>query len=188
MQISLRDIFLQQPHGPRNVPHPIFGLNDPFKQRVPDIDVLEPLGHAASATIQHWGFFDRISLSTVIPELGVVIVATPKGRAAILSLCQSEAVELAKEARNSNEPIYYFRLEWLLPFKSQEERGERPLESFLVGLAAGPIQGMLRPPVEGVARRWRIMLTFRDHTVLNYEISRESGKESGRVEVEELLF
>jgi len=51
----------------------------------------------------------------------------------------------------------------------------------MVGLAAGPVQGYLGPKrgLEG-PRKWRIMLLYRDHSVLSYEIGRSVV---GRAEV-----
>jgi len=55
----------------------------------------------------------------------------------------------------------------ILPRAEQEEQDQRPLQP-LVGLAVSPIQGHLQG--ERCRRTWRILLTYRDHTVLSYEV------------------
>jgi hypothetical protein len=111
----------------------------------------------------------------MIPELGVVVVATPKGRAAILALFQ----HYSKEFRRS---VYTFRMEWLLPTAEQEKEGQRP-ETMLLGLSASPIQGMLGEREQGRPRKWRLLMTYGDHSVLSYEIrgaEEEERDEYGR--------
>ncbi len=88
-----------------------------------------------------------------------------------------------------------FRVDWLLPLKSQEDKGQRP-ESPLLGMAVGPIQGReMTPADEEVgsggggagekwravesSRRYRLMMVYYDHTVLSYEIWRDCGAEGG---------
>lgn len=66
------------------------------------------------------------------------------------------------------------RLDHVLPSKEQEEKGERPLAR-LVGLAVGPVQGMMEG--EG-RRRWRVVLTYADRSTLIYELGGEGAGES----------
>ena len=79
-------------------------------------------------------------------------------------------------------------MDWLLPTAEQEEKGERP-ETMLIGIAASPVQGMLGQWEEGRSRKWRLLLTYADHSVLSYEISSEddeslenSGKKRTRID------
>ena len=88
---------------------------------------------------------------------------------------------------------YSFRLEAIIPFSSQEEQGHRP-STHLLGIAAGPIQGREKN-LDGDGfeslekggrnrgrqekwrgmerqRRYRVMLTYFDSTILSYEIGR----------------
>lgn len=111
---------------------------------------------------------DRLSLNVFIPELGVVITGTPKGRVAVYTLCQSPDGKDGK-------PVYFHRLDWILPFKSQEDAGHRPL-SILIGIAAGPVQGQLGP-WDGVKdRKWRLMLHYKNHTILSYQLRKQDEK------------
>jgi len=60
-------------------------------------------------------------------------------------------------------------MEWLLPTADQEQKRERP-EVMLIGLAVSPIQGMLGEREQGRPRKWRLLLTYADHSVLSYEM------------------
>ena len=75
----------------------------------------------------------------------------------------------------SAESYYVFRMDWLLPTAEQEEKGERP-EMMLIGIAASPVQGMLGQWEEGRSRKWRLLLTYADHSVLSYVISSEDDE------------
>jgi hypothetical protein len=109
----------------------------------------------------------RLSLQAQIPELGVLIVGSPKGRVAVFSLGQTDW-------HPRTVPVYFHRLDWLLPFASQEERGERP-ESRLAGIAVSPIQGRVGKMDSEVARKWRLLLYYVDHSVLSYELRKKGG-------------
>ena len=176
MHLSVHDIFLFQPRGKSNNPHPIFGAHEPFKQRIETHNNL--FGSLDVFTHPNFAdYCDRISLHTIIPELGLVIVGTPKGRAAVLALFQHK--EMSGEMRHlvpSAESYYAFRMDWLLPTAEQEEKGERP-ETMLIGIAASPVQGMFGKWEEGKPRKWRLLLTYADHSVLSYEISSSEDDE-----------
>lgn len=68
-----------------------------------------------------------------IPELGLVVAASQKGRVAIISLCWQEDTGFA------------FRLDWIVPFSSQEWEHERPMMP-LMGIAVSPMPGFEKPP------------------------------------------
>ncbi|KAI9762851.1 MAG: hypothetical protein M4579_000204 [Chaenotheca gracillima] len=151
----------------------------------------------AQQMVPHQGFlrqYKRLNMTQQIPELGLVVVASQTGRVAILRLTQSGG----KRAQ------YAFRVEWLLPFLSQEKRSNRP-ETPLLGIAVAPIQGMEKASdpddLEGSSsksnrrqtwrrfepqRRYRLMITYFDGTVLSYEIGRSTaavvvGQSRGRL-------
>ena len=135
--------------------------------------------------------FERLNMAAQIPELGIVIVASQAGRVALLTLT-------TKRGARKSRDHYAFRLDWILPFKSQEYHELRPIGP-LHGIAVSPIQGQqLRPDmgdddvyggnqheswraVES-SRRYRLMLTYYDYSVLSYEIGRTSeGIDGGEV-------
>ncbi|KAL4967373.1 uncharacterized protein BDV14DRAFT_169891 [Aspergillus stella-maris] len=76
---------------------------------------------------------DRLCMVKYIPEHGIVVGITQKGRAAIIALTESNTTGRA------------FRVDWIVPFESQEKYGERPLLP-LLGMSVAPMQGFEVPP------------------------------------------
>lgn len=111
-----------------------------------------------------------------IPELGAVAIANQVGRVMLLTMTKSA------------DPHCGFRVDCILPLKSQEAQDLRP-EKALMGMAIGPVQD--RESLENYSRfdhpkqygnelenwlehqrRYRLFLMYCDHTVLSYEITR----------------
>lgn len=97
-------------------------------------------------------------------------------------------------------PLYSFHLEFLLPFANDDSSKIWDVDGArLIGVAAGPVQGMLDRPdrfsrereeasvhdERHGARRWRVMMYFSDHTVLAFELGRRKAGEMP--EVDELI-
>ena len=147
--------------------HPLVTIDDPLDQEVP----LEWQDHYIHA--------DRMNLTQYIPELGVILAGSPKGRVAVLTL---HVVRNTHLTELSAQPLYTMRLDAILPTSKQERKGQRP--SFpLSGLAAGPVQGQLNGTSaeqqhNKPQRTWRVLLLFRDESVLAYEIWRKGGKDA----------
>ncbi|KAK3081448.1 hypothetical protein LTS18_006611 [Coniosporium uncinatum] len=164
LQLSVRDIFLLQPVNMRRGHHllgdapPVVHTNDPFRQRIIAAGVLHPSFNPAYTRI-----WDRMCFLESIPELGIVIVGSPIGRVLILSLAR---ITLDKD------PIYCFRMDAILPFKSQEDTGMRPA-ALMSGIAASPLQGVAE---NGANARWRLMMYYADHSILSYELAKASQK------------
>lgn len=76
--------------------------------------------------------FQRFNMVKYIPEDGLVVAASQMGRVAIMSLGEAHL----------KGPT--FRFHWVVPFKSQEKYGDRPMVP-LVGMAVSPVQGQGRP-------------------------------------------
>ena len=119
--------------------------------------------------------FDRLNMIHQIPELGVVIVGSAVGRVALLTMTKMN---------RANSALSGFHIDWILPFKSQEDKGVRP-EAPLMGIAVSPVQGQANSgdvtdddgssPDAGRrlgTRKYRIMLVYSEHTILCYEIKR----------------
>lgn len=157
---------------------PVIFLKDPLYQLTSD-DALTRFMHRQ----------DRMNLYCQIPEIGIVLVGSPKGRVAVLTLWQLERNPFDTASKSMGDkgynflkknipssPICTFRLDHLLPLKQQEEADLRPLQQ-LVGLCASPLQGCGGTTRE--ARRgcsnWRVLMMYRDHTILAYELSRQPG-------------
>lgn len=106
--------------------------------------------------------YDRLSLTAQIPQIGVVLVGSPIGRVAVVTLHRL-IPDPQKQLNSIEESCYTMRLDHLLPMSEQERKDQRPLQ-LLVGLSAGP--------VFGDQHRWRIMMLYQDFTTLSYEIYR----------------
>ncbi|KAI4946595.1 hypothetical protein J4E91_007284 [Alternaria rosae] len=124
---------------------------------------------------------DRHCFFSQIPELGIFIVGSPAGRASVFSLYYTKD-------KNTGEPRYGFRLEYLLPFRSgnETEIAGGPNER-LLGVAVAPVQGMFDTPEDievpdqgelPQPRRWRLLMYYMDHTVLSFELSKRRVGES----------
>lgn len=116
---------------------------------------------------------ERLNMIAQIPELGVVVIGNQVGRVGILTMTRWEAQKQSG-----------YKIECILPFKAEEEKGLRP-RRLLMGMAVGPIQGQATPLPEGsprmgaqAPRRFRLLMTYCDHTILSYEISRPDGEEN----------
>lgn len=75
---------------------------------------------------------ERLNMVQQIPELGIVIIASQSGRCAVCSTM-----------KRTRDGPYGLRVDWVLPTKKQEKAGLRPPHA-LLGIAVGPIQGMMR--------------------------------------------
>ncbi len=82
-----------------------------------------PMYHATHPAI------DRLNLIQYIPELGIVVIGTQIGRVAVCTL-----------TKKGTKGPFGLRVDWILPFESQEKTRERPL-THLLGIAVGPVQG-----------------------------------------------
>lgn len=105
-------------------------LTNPFAVR-PSLVCRELFKQSFSVPILSIHSCDRINMVQSVPELGIVIAATQKGRVAVITLTHVKS-----------EGLPYFRVDWIAPFKSQERFGDRPL-SPLLGIAVGPVPSQL---------------------------------------------
>ncbi|RJE25150.1 hypothetical protein PHISCL_02489 [Aspergillus sclerotialis] len=92
-----------------------------------------PLRQRFSQIVEPTRAIDRFNMVQYVSEHGIIVAASQKGRAAIISLTESDATGPA------------FRLDWIVPFESQEKYGERPLQP-LLGMAVSPMPGFEIPP------------------------------------------
>ena len=133
--------------------------------------------------LHHLGHIERLNMTAQIPELGVILIGNQAGRVGVLRATRWETLK---------QPG--FKIECVLPFKSQEEQGLRPKKP-LMGVAVGPIQGQENIPEPGSAqhisqegkleprtaltssRRFRLLLVYNDHSVLSYEISHSADSD-----------
>jgi hypothetical protein len=177
LHASIRNVYLLQPSQQRH------GPDQPFLP--PMVGLAAPLRQSIQAEYRMLNMFDRLSMHAYIPTLGVVILASQKGRAIVLSLTrvrQNMTYPVEIDPKLGVKTNYAMRTECILPFKSQEKAGQRPF-SPLHGIAVGPIQGTEN--IKNAAkRRWRLIMMFQDHSLLTYEIRRTAKADVG---VEELV-
>lgn len=180
--------------------YPVVGVHDPLYQVIKTAITPSFYSPIFKQT-------DRLNLHAIIPDLGVACIATGKGRVAVFTLTQMDMYSTGsafKRPRDFNadtklqsryvgwegtRTIYGFRMDYILPFTRQEQNCERP-EHILVGIAASPIpnSGWKRHPHHqpwephgSGSKRWRLILTWMNHTILSYEISRRSRDQGVQV-------
>ncbi|CEJ90496.1 hypothetical protein VHEMI06279 [[Torrubiella] hemipterigena] len=115
----------------------------------------------------------RLNMLAHVPELSIVVVASQIGRVLLLTPTKLPSAE----EDNGIVCLYGMRPECILPRESDElqpRKARRPLH----GMAIAPIQeehGIRRRAMEEAAapRRFRLMLHYRNHDILTYEITRE---------------
>lgn len=137
------------------------------------------------ADVAYINRFERLNMHAYIPAIGVMILASQKGRAVILSLTKtSKSAQFPPGTPNprasGSGTIYAMRIEHIVPLPAQEAHNERPFAP-LAGIAAGPLQGTENLPDE--QKRWRLMMMYTDHSVLSYEVRRRPARDA-RVQLE----
>lgn len=139
-------------------------------------------------------FGKRCSMLLRIPELNLVIMGSMCGRVALLTLTKPPQLEEALAPSRTRVPRRAFRVDGVLPFEAEEKSKERPFVC-LLGIAASPVpeeraRGLeLRRRRRGQEggrvveaeppRRWRLILNYQDHTVLQYDIVKREEGEKG---------
>jgi len=172
LHTSIRNVYLLQPSKQRLSP------DQPFMP--PMVGLAAPLKQSIQIEYRALNMFDRLSMHAYIPSLGVVILASQKGRAIVFSLArvpQSMKYPEGIDPSLGQKTIYTLRAECILPFESQEKAGQRPF-SPLHGIAVGPIQGTANAK-NGGRTRWRLIMMYQDHSILSYELRRAKGAELG---------
>ncbi|OHE97859.1 hypothetical protein CORC01_06894 [Colletotrichum orchidophilum] len=125
---------------------------------------------------------ERLNMILHISELSLVVIGSAMGRVILLTPTRSRY-----HIRGDGYKLKQgFRIDRVLPTLPDEKAGRRPPRG-LYGIAAGPIQEggatgcLLRaddaPMPSPASRRYRLMLHYRDHSILSYEISRDDKNE-----------
>lgn len=156
----------------------------PFDRNVPSVECKFVLTlHNHTRTTPPWdmhpAYAERMNMLIHVPELNLVVVGSPTGRVALLTLTRARR-------RIQNTPVRCgFRVDRVLPRKAEDDRRLRPACS-LIGVAMSPVpdhraRGLaLHPP--GGARTtppvmYRLILHYKDHTILMYDIARGLAEE-----------
>lgn len=147
---------------------------------------------------------ERLSMLHHVPELSLVVAGSATGRVVLLTPTRTcgghhdlaEGIEGLPSATSSRSAkvSYGFRVDWVLPRASDERTQLKRLRP-LYGMAVSPAPDcgnesdnlFLQQPGRGpprasgsVGRTFRLLLHYRDHTIMNYEIRRDG---EGRLEV-----
>lgn len=120
----------------------------------------------------------RVNMVLHVPELNLIVAANQAGRVALISLIKcSYAYPRAMGARS-------FRVDMLLPTRYEEAKRKLRPKVPLFGVAIGPVPEVydkslrlrsVHPrPRTPDQREYRLILHYRDHTILTYVISRPS--------------
>ena len=129
--------------------------------RLDRINCSDPLSRQAPLEDDNVHVYHRLNMALQIRELGIVIVGDQAGRVAVISLNKMRDAPRIKG----------FRIDRILPTWGEEKSGHRQTTA-LVGMALGPVN----PSEEGIDRTWRLMLFYRDHTILVYNIWRKYSR------------
>lgn len=122
--------------NPRFFPILHFSGNNVTLDPYPLDDELRTLSRSPLESLLEHSMFtscDRLNLVQYLPELGIVVAASQAGGVAIITLTWQEEIG------------HTFRLDWLLPFPTQERDDECPTPP-LMGIAASPMPGFEMPP------------------------------------------
>ncbi|KAG6310516.1 hypothetical protein E4U22_003233 [Claviceps purpurea] len=135
----------------------------------------------------HFRSTNRLSMVVHIPELFLIVMGSPTGRVILVT-----PTRLKQPIRKPDGILHYgLRVDGVLPHGSENavfRNDSRPL----YGMAVGPVQEHGLMGNDGVAkqrgiaaaasanpRRYRLMMHYRNHDILTYELSRE--EETGKV-------
>lgn len=122
---------------------------------------------------------ERISMLIHVPELNLVVAGALNGRVALMTLTKTKANVHGRPLRRG------FRLDYVLPRKSEEEKRMRPWCT-LHGIAVSPVPGRHatgldlmddnragnRISRQPLPLKYRLILHYLDHTILMYDIEK----------------
>ena len=176
LHASVRNVYLLQPPNKKQ------SSDSPAAFHPPMLGLANPLKQPIHQNFQYLRIYERLNMSTSIPSLGLVILASQKGRAMVLSLTKitpvTHCAPALEEFRCGSKSIYAMKLAAILPTAEQERQNQRSCYP-LHGIAVSPVQGS-----EGSkSGRWRLMLMYQDHSILSYELSRRSRARDSGVDV-----
>ncbi|KAG6127380.1 hypothetical protein E4U38_006321 [Claviceps purpurea] len=167
--------------------HPLYRNPDP--KRLPEHGVVFPdvlaMHYTHDQSLEdlqsHFLISDKMDEVVHIPELFLLVIRSGLGRVMLVT-----PTRLARPIKKPTGVLRYgLRLEWVLPRRSDEavhRTNMRPLH----GMAVGPVQevGVTggregRQQAALGPKRYKLMLHYRNHDILTYEITRE--EETGKI-------
>jgi hypothetical protein len=120
----------------------------------------------------------RLSFLAHIPELSLVALGSPTGRVLLATPTRLESPVRYSDREKPWKWDHGIRIECILPKQSDEEEHRHPIRP-LYGMALGRIpNGSDEKGRAMLPKRYRLMLHYKNHCILSYEISRknETGK------------
>ena len=182
LHASVRNVYLLQPPNNKRPPQMTDTSDFQAASQPPMLGFANPLKQPIHQNFQYLRIYERLNMSTSIPSLGLVILASQKGRAMVLSLTKitqsTHCAPTMKEFDCKDRSIYAMKLEAILPFAEQERQNKRSCYP-LHGIAVSPVQGSERSK----NGRWRLLMMYQDHSILSYELSRRSKARDSGVDV-----
>ena len=147
----------------------------PDARGVASIGALLPQLSSNNVAAEMWLELERLNHLLHIPELSLIVVGSIHGHVALVRLTKT----------SPPNPQHGFRIEWTLPRRSDVEcRAMAPLRPlqrnssttwFLHGIAVSPVpESHDRSHSACPRRRFRLMLHYYNHTILSYELTRDS--------------
>jgi hypothetical protein len=128
----------------------------------------------------HGTYSERVSMLLHVPELNLVVAGSPTGRVALITLTKTAKRLHLTRVRHG------FRVDCVLPRKAEVAQRIRPVCP-LIGVAMSPVPCQpgksleLRPERRNGAAAapavYRLMLHYKNHTILMYDVARGGGED-----------
>jgi hypothetical protein len=162
----------------------------PFDRDAPCVEIRYLITYHNHTTTPTWdlhpAYSERLSMLLHVPELSLVVAGSPTGRVALITLTKTAKRLHMARVRHG------FRVDCVLPRKEEDDKKIRPVCP-LIGVAISPVpsrpgRGLeLRPGAEAAGGGgpaapppvvYRLMLHYKDHTILMYDVARGGEKEA----------
>jgi hypothetical protein len=119
----------------------------------------------------HVEMYNRLNMLVRVPELSLIAAASQMGLVALFTLTKLE------DGFSKHGPAVFCRLDAILPFEEHTTLldPQRPL----LGIAVSPLPSSERWDAKKSLRprRWRLILTYFDSSVVSYELHRKENEE-----------
>ncbi|CAG8386491.1 unnamed protein product [Penicillium salamii] len=136
--LELQQNFPFHPHNPQFFPvvhfseHDISLVSYPCDSRL-QVIAQSPLAQTPPPNMRIHDSCDRLNMVKYVPELGLILAASQKGRVAVITLTWQAEIG------------HSFRIDWIVPFNSQGMDLNYPRVP-LMGMAVSPMPGYEQPP------------------------------------------
>ena len=148
-------------------------VQDPTEKQTDEYSVVCPgvVVYKTNETAMMRRLFDatsRLNMTAHVPELCLVVVGSAQGNVVLVT-----PTRLAKPIKyRRGKWKHGFRVEYVLPRRSDQEARKTP-DRPLHGIAVGPVAPDGDATSAATPKRFRLMIHFRNHEILTYELTRE---------------